>query len=170
MTTALSRLADQLDEVTAEQRAAQDEHADAVAALAAIRHRLADASAAGEAPSDDDLDALAVARDRVERAELHTLGLARKRRRITDEQREQPAPPLPDDPRGIVRVVIAGKAGRHVCNQPTTGRPLLGGQLVDVTPDDATFLAEQGYAELVGPAPEWWPSRIPATGQVAAAR
>lgn len=163
------QLADQLDPVTAQQRGAQDATATAREALSTIRHHLADASAAGTPPTEQQLEHLAAARDRLELAELHELGLARERRRLLDEAGDRPPSPLVDDPRGIVRVRVVGKPGRHACNQPSTGRALLGGQLVDVTADDAVALAVAGYAELVGALPAWWPHEVPATGQLAAA-
>lgn len=161
--------AELLDEVTAQQRTAQDDQAAAIAELAEVTHRLADAAADGLKPTDDELDLLAVADDNVKRAALRVLGLARRRQRLEAEQRGSTTAPTPGDPRGIVRVRIAGKAGRHACNQPSTGRALEGGQVLDVTAGDALALAELGYAELVGDRPEWWPQRIPATGQALAA-
>lgn len=169
MTTALPQLADQLDTVTAQQRTAQDERDDAATALAALRAQLADTSAAVGEVTAADLGRLSIARDRVERAELLVIGLARRRQHLADEQRGSSTPPPVDDPRGIVRVLIAGKAGRHACNQPSTGRALLGGQAVDVTAEDALALATSGYSELAGDAPAWWPRHIAAHGQLAAA-
>ncbi len=158
--------ADALDELTAQQRAAQDLTAAAREQRATVRHDIADQLAVDAAVTDEQLDRLAATQEVLELAELRELGLARARRRLVEQQLGTgEAAPLTDDPRGVVRIRVAGRPGRHACNQPSTGRALEGGQELDVTPDDAIDLATAGYVELVGEAPAWWPRTIPAHGQ-----
>jgi hypothetical protein len=162
--------ADALDALTLRQRAAQEATAGAREQLTTARHDLADTLAAGQQPTGEHLSRLATTRDGLELAELLELGLGRERQRIAAALEDGRPAPLVDDPRGLVTICIVGAAGRHACNQPSTGRPLLGGQVVAVTPDDALDLARAGYAEVSGPVPSWWPPYVAATGQLAASR
>lgn len=171
MTPTDSRTADQLDALTRTQRDAHEATADArqelTAAGAALGDELAAAMLNGTDANVDELaDRHTFARQRLELAELAEQGLARTRRRITPADR--PAPPAVGDPRGIVTVRAVGRPGLHACNVPSTARRLEGGQVVDVTFDDAVALASAGHVEVVGTPPDGWPREVPASGQLAA--
>lgn len=152
-------------DVTAELEALVEQQTAAQAATAQARAELAAARAARAAAVVDDsltaqhIERLADARDDLEVCEDVESELARRHRAIAGEL---PAPVFDGvgDSR-TVRVLIAGAPGRHSCNQPSSGRALMGGEELTLPADDALALAGHGHARVLGKVPAWWPNSVP---------
>jgi hypothetical protein len=56
---------------------------------------------------------------------------------------------------------VAGIPGHHSCNQPSTGRKLIGSEELTLPADDALALAGMGHVRVVGKVPSWWPHSVP---------
>lgn len=152
-------------DVTAELEALVEQQIAAQAATAQARAVLAGARAARAAAVVDDnltaqhIERLADARDDLEVCEDVESELARRHRAMAGEL---PAPISEGvgDSR-TVRVLIAGAPGRHSCNQPSTGRALIGGEDLTLPAGDALTLAGMGHVRIVGKVPGWWPNSVP---------
>lgn len=148
----------ELDALATRQTAAHAATARAVdelnAAKAARGDAIVDGNLAGHHVQrvDDALDALEECRE-VESA------LERRRRALAGDA---PALESESGDTRVVAVKVLGPAGRHVGNQPSTGRPLLGGESLVLPAEDATALAGGGYISVVGRLPDWWPRSVPA--------
>lgn len=159
MTDTTTDQAAELEAITARQAAAREATARARAELAAAK------AARATAVVDDTLTAQHVerlddAREELELCEDVESELARRRRVLVSEV---PAPVVDGigDNR-TVRVRVTGIPGRHSCNQPSTGRPLFGGQDVELPADDAVALAQGGHVYVTEqPVPGWWPRTVP---------
>jgi hypothetical protein len=153
------------DDVTADLEDLRDRQATARAATAQAHGSLAAARAARAAAIVDGnlaaqhIERLADARNDLEECVDVEAELAR---RYTALAGEAPAPAATGfgDPR-TVRVRVAGFTGRHSCNQPSTGRALIGGEELTLPADDALTLAGMGHVRVVGKVPAWWPNSVP---------
>ena len=129
------------DDVTAELEALSEQQTAAREATGRARAELAAARAARAAAVVDGtvtaqhVERLDDARDELEVCEDVESELARRRRALADEA-PAPASEASGDTR-TVRVLVAGLHGRHSCNQPSTGRALMGGEELTLPADDA---------------------------------
>jgi hypothetical protein len=157
MTDTTSTPAAELEALTERQTAAREATARARAELAAAK------AARADAVIDDTLTAQHVerlddAREELELCQDVETRLEHRRRTLAGD-----APPVSDaagDTRSV-RVRVAGILGRHSCNQPSTGRRLMGGEEVTLPADDALALATGGHVRPVGKLPSWWPHSVP---------
>ena len=158
MTDTTTDQAAELEAITERQAAAREATARARAELAAAK------AARAAAVVDDTLTARHVerlddAREELELCEDVESELARRRRALTGDV-PAPVSEAAGESR-TVRVRVAGIHGRHSCNQPSTGRALMGGEELTIPADDALSLASGGHVRVVGKIPAWWPHSVP---------
>jgi len=155
--TTTTDTAEQLDALTAQLEAATTATADARAELAAAKAARGDAIVAGTLEESHSGRVLA-ARERLEVCLETEHALTRRRRTLTNDA---PAPVSEAGDSRTVRVRVAGIHGHHSCNQPSTGRKLIGGEELTLPADDALALAGMGHVRVVGKVPSWWPHSVP---------
>ena len=155
--TTTTDTADQLDALTAQLEAATNATAAARAELAAAKAARGDAIVAGTLEESHSARVLA-ARERLEVCLETEHALTRRRRTLTDDA---PVAASEAGDSRTVRVRVAGIPGRHSCNQPSTGRRLMGGEELTLPADDALALATGGHVRVVGKVPSWWPHSVP---------
>lgn len=140
----------QLEALSEQQAAAREATARARAELAAARAVRAAAVVDGTVTAQH-VERLDDARDDLEVCEDVESELARRRRTLAGEA-PAPASEGAGDTR-TVRVLVAGIHGRHSCNQPSTGRALMGGEELTLPGDDALSLATGGHVRVLGKVP-----------------
>lgn len=153
-------------DVTAELEALVEQQHTAHAATVQARDELAAARAARASAVVDGtmtaqhIERLADARDDLEVCEDVELELTRRRRTLAGDA---PATASESGDSRTVRVRVLGRTGTHSCNQPSTGRHLIGGDELTIPADDALSLAQGGHISVLEqPVPKWWPRHIPA--------
>lgn len=151
-------------DVTAELEALVEQQTAARAATARARAELSAARAARAAAVVDGtataqhVERLDDARDELEVCEDVETELARRRTALAGEA---PALVSESGDSRTVRVLVVGHHGHHSCNQPSTGRALMGGEELTLPADDALALATGGHVRVVGKVPAWWPHSVP---------
>lgn len=148
----------ELEALTEQQAAAREATARARAELSAARAARAAAVVDGTVTAQH-VERLDDARDELEVCEDVESELSRRRRALAGEA-PAPASEASGDTRSV-RVLVAGFHGRHSCNQPSTGRALMGGEELTLPADDALSLATGGHVRVLGKVPAWWPHSVP---------
>ncbi len=138
-----------LDDLTARQHQATQDTRQSAADVAAAECAIGDAMAAGEQPTEAQLDTLADADARARVAKLHEDGLLRRRRTITGGRH-------PDD---LDALTIAMRCIRG--HRLASGRTVNAGDRVILTADECVSLTRIGVLELAEAVPPWWPRSLP---------
>ena len=155
--TAATAPARDLDDLTIRQAAAARLLTDAERTLATVEVAVGDVLAAGDNPTDAQLDALATARERLNLAILRKAALLRWRRDLAGGAH----------PDGLDAVTVAIRAVRGI--RLHSGRVLGAGQTAILTLEEAVAHTRLGALELVEAPPAEWPRSVPTNlGAVAA--